>query len=144
MCFPVTFCLLPPLFSNDQRPSGSVKLFNASTLHPYSAFVASPHLRPLTPPILLPSTVTGIVPSFPTVTSLQNFELAEEHYRKAISLQWRSPDAHYNLGCLLQHHKDDMAGAEEQYRSAIKCDPKHGMAQYNLGWVLEKVDGRSN
>lgn len=70
---------------------------------------------------------------------VQNFEVAEEHYRKAISLEWRSADAHYNLGCLLQHQKDDMVEAERQYRHAVKCDPKHGMAQYNLGWMLEKV-----
>lgn len=69
----------------------------------------------------------------------QNYDGAEEHYLKAINLHWRSPDAHYNLGCLLQHHKGDLVEAEKQYRHAIKCDPKHGMAQYNLGWMLEKV-----
>lgn len=69
----------------------------------------------------------------------QDYDAAEEHYLKAINLHWRSPDAHYNLGCLLQHHKGDVTEAEKQYRHAIKCDPKHGMAQYNLGWVLEKV-----
>lgn len=70
---------------------------------------------------------------------IQNYEAAEEHYRKAISLDRRSPDAHYNLGCLLQHQTNDLVEAERQYRQAIKRDPKHGMAQYNLGWVLEKV-----
>lgn len=86
-----------------------------------------------------------VVPScLDALKIIQNFEAAEEHYKKAISLDWRSPDAHYNLGCLLQHQTNDLAEAERQYRHAIKCDPKHGMAQYNLGWVLEKVSSISS
>ena len=71
--------------------------------------------------------------------TLKNFDAAEEHYREAINLHWGSADAHYNLGCLLQHQRNDLVEAERQYRQAVTCDPAHGLAQYNLGWALEKV-----
>lgn len=73
--------------------------------------------------------------------SQQKVDLAEEQYRRAIDLQWKSPDAHYHLGCLLQHERNDMLGAESQYRLAVKHDPRCSVAHYNLGWLLEKVDG---
>ena len=47
--------------------------------------------------------------------------------------------AHYNLGVLLENHKEDYGGAEQHYRRARAIDPEeHADAHCNLGDLLEK------
>jgi tetratricopeptide (TPR) repeat protein len=62
-------------------------------------------------------------------------DAARENYGKAISLNPRIPQAHYNLGTLYENaYEYDRAAAE--YRRAIVVDPNHVIAYSNLSRLL--------
>ena len=58
---------------------------------------------------------------------------AEQHFRRAIAIDPENGHAHYNLGDLLENHKEDYGSAEQHYRRAIAIDPEHADAHCNLG-----------
>ncbi len=65
-------------------------------------------------------------------------EEAREAYRRALALDPSHPDAHVNLGRLLQE-AGDAAGAQEHYRQALASRPDDAIAAFNLGVALEDL-----
>ena len=63
-------------------------------------------------------------------------EPARGHFASATEPRHaRSP---YNLGVLLENHKEDYDGAEQHYRRAIAIDPEYADAHCNLDVLLEQ------
>ncbi|HEY9661235.1 MAG TPA: tetratricopeptide repeat protein, partial [Allocoleopsis sp.] len=70
---------------------------------------------------------------------LQQFPLAEQHYRTALQqpiLDRLKLGAQNNLGSLLQT-KGDLAGAKAAYQACLAIDPDFAIGYYNLGMVLK-------
>jgi predicted TPR repeat methyltransferase len=65
------------------------------------------------------------------------FVEAEALYRAIIASGWRIPEAHNNLGLLLQQ-RGDAAGALAAYREAVAINPADAGALCNLGNVLRQ------
>ena len=53
----------------------------------------------------------------------EDYDGAEQHYRRAIAIDPEDGHAHYNLGVLLEN-KADYGGAEQHYRRARAIDPE--------------------
>ena len=69
--------------------------------------------------------------------------LAEEELREAIRLAPEYPDAHYNLGGVLQA-QGSVRQAIGAYRRAIALDPTYSEAHNNLGTLLDTTGDRAN
>ena len=69
--------------------------------------------------------------------------LAEEELREAIRLAPDFPDAHYNLGSVLQA-QGSVRQAIGAYRRAISIDPTYSEAHNNLGALLDTSGDREN
>jgi Tfp pilus assembly protein PilF len=66
---------------------------------------------------------------------------AEELYRKAISIDDRQPEAHYNLGyVMLDRGKPRIAAAH--FERAIMRDPRFADAHFNLAMAYEQIAER--
>jgi serine/threonine-protein kinase len=64
-------------------------------------------------------------------------EEAEREFRAALRLQPDNPDAHYNLGHVLEGQGPGRAAeAEREYREALRTQPDYPDAHYNLGVLL--------
>lgn len=61
---------------------------------------------------------------------------AQDAYRRALALDPSDPDAHVNLGRLLQE-QGRLEEAARHYREALRLMPRHATAAFNLGTVLE-------
>ena len=69
--------------------------------------------------------------------------LAEQELRAAIRLAPDFPDAHYNLGSVLQA-QGSVRQAIGAYRRAISLDPTYSEAHNNLGALLDTTGDREN
>ena len=69
--------------------------------------------------------------------------LAEQELREAIRLAPDFPDAHYNLGSVLQA-QGSIRQAIGAYRRAIALDPTYSEAHNNLGALLDTTGDRPN
>ena len=69
--------------------------------------------------------------------------LAEQELREAIRLAPDYPDAHYNLGSVLQA-QGSVRQAIGAYRRAIALDPTYSEAHNNLGALLDTTGDRAN
>jgi tetratricopeptide (TPR) repeat protein len=67
----------------------------------------------------------------------RRFAEAAEAFRKAITANPASTQAHINLGAALVE-LGERAGALEQYQAALRLDPGNATAHYNLGLLLAK------
>lgn len=65
-----------------------------------------------------------------------DFDGAEASYRKAVEIDPSLEAAWFNLGNVLQNHKDDVEGAEAAFRKAVEADPTSVQAWFNLGALL--------
>ena len=63
-------------------------------------------------------------------------------FRKAIELDSKHADAHYNLGHLLQFVRKDFDRAEAMYRKAIELDPRPSPSWVH--WNLSLDEARAN
>ena len=63
-----------------------------------------------------------------------DFEGAEQAYRRAIELDDENAAAHYNLGLLLQKQGDRRA-ALKQFQRTIELEPRHAWARYQEGTI---------
>ena len=79
----------------------------------------------------MPISISPYIPDFQLKSPLSHAPS-----RRAIAIDPEEGDAHYNLGVLLENHKEDYDGAEQHYRRAIAIDPEDGHAHYNLGVLL--------
>jgi len=61
---------------------------------------------------------------------------ALDAYRRSLALDPNDPDAHVNLGRLLQE-TGRLEEAARHYRDALRLSPRHATAAFNLGTVLE-------
>jgi tetratricopeptide (TPR) repeat protein len=83
------------------------------------------------------------------VKHLYEYETAEQLLKKAISLNPKNAEAHYNLGvlytepALLMRNEGKLAEAEKAYLRAIKLKPDFMEAHYNLS-LLYHFTGRSD
>ena len=68
----------------------------------------------------------------------KQFSQAELLCRKAITLDPKLAEAHYNLGVLLADDATRVREAEAEYRAAMALDPKLAQAHNNLGLLLAK------
>jgi tetratricopeptide (TPR) repeat protein len=74
--------------------------------------------------------------------SPDTFDLAEDLYRRAITLDPSLAIAYTNVGNI-RFRRGDEAGAETLYRQAIEIDRQQPEAHYNLGYVmLERGNAR--
>ncbi|MCY3843252.1 MAG: tetratricopeptide repeat protein [Acidobacteria bacterium] len=69
--------------------------------------------------------------------------LAEQELREALRLAPDFPDAHYNLGSVLQA-QGSVRQAIGSYRRAIAIDPTYSEAHNNLGALLDTTGDRAN
>jgi Flp pilus assembly protein TadD len=67
----------------------------------------------------------------------KDLEGAVKHWRKALELDPKRVQAHYDLGNALLD-QEDLEGAVKHYRKALEIAPKFAMAHNNLGIVLRK------
>ena len=72
-----------------------------------------------------------------------DYSAARMHYRKAVMLDAKNAQAHYNLGFLRQTIDKNPAGAEPLYRAAIAADPDLAAAHFNLATVLMQTEPNS-
>ena len=75
--------------------------------------------------------------------SAADYSAARMHYRKAVMLDAKNAQAHYNLGFLRQTIDKNPAGAEPLYRAAIAADPDLAAAHFNLATVLMQTEPNS-
>jgi tetratricopeptide (TPR) repeat protein len=61
---------------------------------------------------------------------------ALDAYRRSLALDPSQPDAHVNLGRLLQE-QGKVSEAILQYREALRLAPRHATAAFNLGTAFE-------
>ena len=62
--------------------------------------------------------------------SLQRYDLAQQEYRKAIELDPKEPEAHFDLAEILRE-KSQMAEAAAEYQKAFAFGLNHPVAHYN-------------
>ena len=67
----------------------------------------------------------------------QNWQKAEEHYRKAVASGADLADVHYDYGVILGL-QEKWAPSEDAYRRALEVNPLHPQARNNLGQLLER------
>ncbi len=62
------------------------------------------------------------------------YELSLQHYRKAVEIDPKFPEAHFGMGLLFYTLGDD-ENAIKQYRTSIECDPDDPDTRNNLGLI---------
>jgi tetratricopeptide (TPR) repeat protein len=70
--------------------------------------------------------------------NLQDFDAAEDAYRKAIAADPNNAHAYYNLGYLLHEKLNRYPEAETAYRKSIELDPDFSWVYINLANLLAK------
>jgi Flp pilus assembly protein TadD len=67
---------------------------------------------------------------------------AEELYRKALEMDERQPEAHYNLGYVMLE-RGFASRAVTHFEAAIKADPRFADAHFNLAMAYEALGDKA-
>ena len=81
----------------------------------------------------------GILRSFPGTT-----QEVMEHYRKAVALDPKSADTHFNLAVLYQDDVTHKLDAIYEYEQALRYDPNWVEVYYNLGNLYSELGDRDD
>jgi tetratricopeptide (TPR) repeat protein len=74
--------------------------------------------------------------------STGKMEEAEKHYKKAIEINPKFEDSHYNYAILL-NELNRKTEAEEQYKKAIELNPKYAGAYNNYAFLLKELNRKT-
>ena len=70
-------------------------------------------------------------------SQFDQYELAKQHYERALEINPNNPSVHIEFAILLKNHFDQFELAKEHYERALEIAPDHAAAHYNFALLLQ-------